>query len=164
MTIFLERMQSSTTEYLADQNFKEMAGVSNGIDTNENPTPPAIIFPGGGLFFYWQAGVVAYLQEQGYTLSNAILSGASAGALSATLAKTNVCPYDATKLALSMSAEAGIWDRPLGLQGVWGSIIYDWLDQLLPEDADEKVKWTRTSSTYPKSTCRSWPGDSTIRA
>ena len=82
----------------------------------------------------------AYLQEQGYTLSNTILSGASAGALSATLAKTNVCPYDATKLALSMSAEAGIWDRPLGLQGVWGSIIYDWLNQLLPEDAEEKVK------------------------
>ena len=39
-----------------------------------------------------------------------------------------------------MADEAGIWDRPLGLQGVWGSIIYDWLDRLLPLDAEERVK------------------------
>lgn len=48
-------------------------------------------------------------------------------------------PYDATKLALQMSDDAGVWDRPLGLQGVWGSIIYDWLDRLLPDDAGETV-------------------------
>jgi len=102
---------------------------------------PSIIFPGGGLFFYWQAGVIAHLQEQNYDIStNTLLSGASAGALSATLAKTGVSPYDATELALSMSDEAGVWDRPAGLQGVWGSIIYEWLDQLLPVDAGERVK------------------------
>jgi hypothetical protein len=38
-----------------------------------------------------------------------------------------------------MSAEAGVWDRPLGLQGVWGGIVRDWLDQLLPEDAQDRV-------------------------
>ena len=83
----------------------------------------------------------AYLQENGYNLSssNLLLAGASAGALSATLAKTNVNPYDATELALQMSDDAGVWDRPLGLQGVWGSIIYDWLDRLLPDDAGEMV-------------------------
>ena len=48
-------------------------------------------------------------------------------------------PYDATELALQMSDDAGVWDRPLGLQGVWGSIIYDWLDRLLPDDAGEMV-------------------------
>jgi len=100
---------------------------------------PGIIFPGGGLFFYWQAGVVAYLQEKGYDLPSTLLFGASAGALSATLAKTGVSPYDATELALSMSEEVGLWDRPLGLQGVWGGLICDWLDQLLPLDAEEKV-------------------------
>ena len=83
----------------------------------------------------------AYLQENGYnqSSSNLLLAGASAGALSATLAKTNVNPYDATELALQMSDDAGVWDRPLGLQGVWGSIIYDWLDRLLPDDAGEMV-------------------------
>ena len=39
-----------------------------------------------------------------------------------------------------MSDENNIWERPLGLQGVWGSIIYDWLDELLPDDADLLVK------------------------
>lgn len=84
----------------------------------------------------------AYLQEEGYNLSssNILLSGASAGALSATLAKTGVSPYDATKLALTMSDDAGIWDRPLGLQGVWGNIIRDWLDCLLPTDAVERAQ------------------------
>ena len=48
-------------------------------------------------------------------------------------------PYAATKLALQMSDDVGVWDRPLGLQGVWGSIIYDWLDRLLPADAGEMV-------------------------
>ena len=39
-----------------------------------------------------------------------------------------------------MSDDNNIWERPLGLQGVWGSIIYDWLDTLLPDDADLLVK------------------------
>ena len=72
--IFVERMQNSNTVYLTDQNnVKETAGVSYGIDaassllqTKENPTPPAIIFPGGGLFFYWQAGVVVSISKITY--------------------------------------------------------------------------------------------------
>lgn len=139
---------------------------------------PCLIFPGGGLFFYWQAGVIvrlishylpffsllqnirtcnahhlkwnalkigtkAYLQERGYDLSTTSspchLCGASAGALAATLAATEVNPYEATELALSLSEKAGVWDRPLGLQGVWGNMIYEWLDILLPDDAVERV-------------------------
>lgn len=88
----------------------------------------------------------AYLQEEGYdfssTSSTCLLSGASAGALAATLAATDVNPYDATELALSLAEEAGVWTRPLGLQGVWGSIIYEWLDTLLPEDAEKRVAET----------------------
>ena len=52
----------------------------------------------------------------------------------------NVCPLQATELALSLSEEANVWERPLGLQGVWGNLIYKWLDQLLPEDAEDRVK------------------------
>jgi len=126
--------------------FKMVNDGGNGNDdmmasSTSSKQSPSIIFPGGGLFFYWQAGVVAHLQEQNYNLAtNTLLSGASAGALSATLAKTGVSPYDATELALSMSDEAGVWERPAGLQGVCGSIIYEWLDQLLPVDAGERVK------------------------
>jgi len=108
-------------------------------DSSTSDECPRLIFPGGGLFFYWQAGVISYLQEEGYNLSNAHLAGASAGALSATLAATGVDFYEATELALSLSEEAGVWDRPLGLQGIWGDMIHTWLDELLPRNADEMV-------------------------
>ena len=117
---------------------------STSIDDDSLPTivdqsEPRLIFPGGGIFFYWQAGVISYLREEGYDLSSAHLSGASAGALSSTLAATGVDFYEATELALSMSEEAGVFTRPLGLQGIWGDIIHTWLDELLPQDANEVV-------------------------
>lgn len=104
-----------------------------------------LVFPGGGLFFYWQAGAITYLKEQGYDLGQMTASGASAGALTATLMATNVDFIRATELALQMADDAGIWDRSGGLQGIWGPIIYDWLDQLLPEDALDFVGDDRLS-------------------
>jgi len=43
---------------------------------------PTIAFPGGGIYFYWQAGAVHYLQQH-FNLRQANLIGASAGALTA---------------------------------------------------------------------------------
>ena len=114
----------------------------NSNDNNDNAANekvPHLIFPGGGLFFYWQAGAVTYLREQGYDLMQVTTSGASAGALTATLLATNVDFVQATELALQLSKENGVWDRSAGLQGIWGPIIYDWLDQLLPDNAVEMV-------------------------
>jgi predicted acylesterase/phospholipase RssA len=95
-----------------------------------------IIFPGGGIFFYWQAGVVSYLREQGYDLSSCTFSGASAGALTATLTAGEVDFYEATDLALSLAAKANVWDRSSGLQGIWGPLIFEWLDTLLPNSLE----------------------------
>lgn len=100
---------------------------------------PYLLFPGGGIFFYWQAGVVTYLREKGYKLDDIRLGGASAGALTATLTATDVDFYQATELALSLAKDAGVWDRKGGLQGIWGPMIDAWLDELLPDDAVEKV-------------------------
>lgn len=97
---------------------------------------PHLLFPGGGIMFYWMAGVVTYLREQGYDLSQVQLSGASAGALAATLTATNVDFYRATDLALQLAADAGVWDRSGGLAGIWGPLIHEWLDELLPDDDD----------------------------
>jgi len=83
--------------------------------------------------------VVTFLREQGYDLEAANLSGASAGALTASLTATDVDFYQATELALQMAADAGVWDRSGGLQGIWGPLIHDWLDELLPDDAVERV-------------------------
>ena len=65
-------------------------------------TMPVIAFPGGGIYFYWQAGAVHYLQQH-FDLSKARLVGASAGALTAALAGCGVdMPY-AAEVALKMS-------------------------------------------------------------
>ena len=85
------------------------------------------------------------MREQGYDLDSMTASGASAGALTATLMATKVDFIKATELALQMADDAGIWDRSGGLQGIWGSIIYDWLDQLLPENALDLVGKDRLS-------------------
>jgi hypothetical protein len=113
---------------------------NKSIPDSKDRQSPHLVFPGGGIFFYWQAGAVQYLREQGYDLSRVSFSGASAGALTATLTASNVDFYDATKLALDMSEEAGIWERRAGLQGIWGPIIETWLDELLPNNAVETVE------------------------
>jgi hypothetical protein len=106
---------------------------------------PHLVFPGGGIFFYWQAGVVSYLREQGYDLSSCTFSGASAGALTATLASTGVDFYKATDLALELAGDAGVWDRKGGLQGIWGPMIEEWLDELLPPTIIEETADGRLS-------------------
>jgi len=98
-----------------------------------------IAFPGGGIFFYWQIGVIQYLRDNNYNLLHTSLAGASAGALSATLTATNVNFFEATELALSLAKREDVWNRALGLQGVWGSLIYEWLDELLPNNSVELV-------------------------
>jgi len=103
------------------------------------PRTPHIIFPGGGIFFYWQAGAVSYLRENGYDLDRVTLTGASAGSLTATLTAANVDFEKATEIALRLAEEGGVWDRPLGLQGVWGAMIETWLDELLPENVLDMV-------------------------
>jgi hypothetical protein len=114
-------------------------GVGDIIVTDDKERT-RIVFPGGGIFFYWQAGAVSHLRERGYDLSETALSGASAGALAATLTATNVDFSDATRLALELAEKAGVWDRPQGLQGVWGEMIETWLDELLPENAVSMVE------------------------
>ena len=95
------------------------------------------MFPGGGIFFWWQAGVVAALAERGYDFSNSRSIGVSAGALAATLATCGADMNEAFDLAAA--ASINLFDRgPWALQGVWGGIIRQWLDDLLPEDAAER--------------------------
>ena len=68
-------------------------------------------------------------------LSRVPCSGASAGALAATLAACQCDMHVALDRALDLSADA--FERgPWGLYGIWGGIIRTWLDELLPLDAD----------------------------
>ena len=100
------------------------------------PSQPArLLFPGGGIFFWWQAGAITALSRR-IDLSTAPCCGASAGALAATLAACDVDMELALERALALSIEARAFERgPFGLYGIWGGVIRTWLDELLPADA-----------------------------
>ena len=61
--------------------------------------------------------------------------GASAGALVTTLTACSVPPERTVLSAYRLGLEYDLWERPLGLAGVWGDLLRDWLKELLPEDA-----------------------------
>jgi hypothetical protein len=109
-----------------------------------------LVFPGGGIFFYWQAGAVTYLLDKGYLDSSKTtftVCGASAGALVATLLSLSVDFRQATRLALQLAEDANVWKRPQGLQGVWGSLIEQWLDELLPNDIRNSLLYINDDGT-----------------
>lgn len=108
-----------------------------------------LVFPGGGIYFYWQAGYVSHLRERGYTFDDALMTGASAGALTATLAVNKVDFYDATDSALELAKQAGVWDRREGLQGIWGPMILEWLDELLPEEPISSSRLSILLTPFP---------------
>lgn len=83
------------------------------------------------------AGVMKYLMEQ-FDLSKVQLRGASAGGLAVTLAACGVNQDKAVRAAYRLSMENNIWERPGGLVGIWGGLVRQWLDELLPEDAAER--------------------------
>ncbi|KAK9859302.1 hypothetical protein WJX84_000662 [Apatococcus fuscideae] len=89
---------------------------------------------GGGIFFFWQQGVAQYLQEH-FEMQSVPLIGASAGALVATLAACSVDSETALQCAYRLALENDLFERPLGLAGIWGKLIVAWLDELLPPDA-----------------------------
>jgi hypothetical protein len=134
--------QDSSTSSLHGSllNYNSVIELESSADVAKSKPAPHIAIPGGGIYFYWQAGVITFLREQSYDLSQCTYTGASAGALTATLGIANVDFYDATKLALSLAEDAGVWDRKGGLQGIWGPMIEEWLQALIPSSSVDNLK------------------------
>lgn len=80
------------------------------------------------------AGVIKYLQQH-YDLTKVDMVGASAGALMVTLAVCNVDPDTAVQKAYEIAKERDIWGRRFGLAGIWGDLVRQWMDDLLPSNA-----------------------------
>ena len=96
---------------------------------------PGILYPGSGIFFWWQAGATSALAAK-FDLSRAQFAGTSGGALAATLAACGCRTADALEVAAALCREAGVFERgPWALRGVWGPIVRAWLGKLLPADA-----------------------------
>lgn len=81
-------------------------------------------------------GVIKYLQQH-YDLTKVDMVGASAGALMVTLAICHVDPDCAVQRAYDIAKERDIWGRRFGLAGIWGDLVRQWLDDLLPSNAAE---------------------------
>jgi predicted acylesterase/phospholipase RssA len=64
--------------------------------------------------------------------------GSSAGALLSILAACQVDVTRAVTLAHELCVRYKVLQRPLGLAGVWGGLVREWLRELLPADAAEK--------------------------
>lgn len=96
--------------------------------------PRLICFPGQGMLFWWQQGAINAL-EQHVDLTRASVSGASAGACTAVLTACGVRGDVALACAEDLAQRRGLFQRPLGLAGVWGGLVRRWLCELLPHDA-----------------------------
>jgi predicted acylesterase/phospholipase RssA len=68
------------------------------------------------------------------------LRGASAGALAAALGACEVDAGLAFEKAYDLARQHGAFDRPLGLVGVWGGMVRTWLEDILPEDAADRLR------------------------
>lgn len=97
---------------------------------------PILSIAGGGRYFFWYLGVMKYLLEY-FDLTKVTLIGASAGGLVAVLSACNVNLDRAVREAYRLSVENDVFTRPAGLAGIWGEIIRAWLENLLPENAEE---------------------------
>jgi hypothetical protein len=102
----------------------------------ESPTRPILGVAGGGVFFFWEVGVLKYLQEK-FWVQEMNLIGVSAGALASVLVACQVDLDRAVRRAYDISVEQDLFNRPGGLQGIWGKILREWLEDLLPENAHE---------------------------
>lgn len=86
-----------------------------------------------------QLGVLKYLQTH-FDLSRVHFRGASAGGLIATLACCGVDLDLAVEEAYNLSLQNCLFERPLGLIGIWGDLIRYWLHILLPSDAHKMCR------------------------
>ncbi len=68
------------------------------------------------------SGALKFLAEQ-FDLTRVPMVGASAGSMAAVLAACGVSADTTLQTAYEMSLKHNIWERPLGLLGIWGSLI-----------------------------------------
>lgn len=97
-----------------------------------------------GIFFFWQLGVLSYLDRQ-YDLSRISMTGASSGAVAVACTAANVEFADFVQMTITKCDEINLWERKLGVIGVLGQITKDTLERMLPEDSHEKLNESNVS-------------------
>jgi len=89
-----------------------------------------LIFPGGGVFFWWQAGTIQALKEA-MDLKNGdfCMSGASAGSISSVMAACGTDLHAAMRAALHLPKKSKVYSHAF--------LIEKWLHEILPANCHE---------------------------
>lgn len=90
-----------------------------------------VCVPGAAANVYWQMGAMDCLLETGLLDT---VRAASAGAIAASLALCGVRSPRAIARAYEISDLYGVDLNPFGVVGTWGTMIRDWLNDVLPDD------------------------------
>eukprot|EP00884_Botryococcus_braunii_P003557 jgi/Botrbrau1/13201/Bobra.0351s0014.2 len=109
-------------------------GCSPGIRGCGPQHLPVIVGTAGGIYCFWQLGVFEGLKRH-WNLSQCSFVGASSGGLVSALAACDVSCEEAMTHAFRLASRRDVFNRRLGLLGIWGSIVRQWLEDLLPQDA-----------------------------
>ena len=119
---------------------RTISGFELGSQKSFTPPTPykAMYFSGAGIYFWWQAGCARYIQEHcDYTRMSVI--GASAGSISAALLLSNTDFTKALDVAMAIGKKAGVYERKGGLAGIWGALLKEWLEEIIPDDVTEEM-------------------------
>jgi predicted acylesterase/phospholipase RssA len=96
----------------------------------------AVVWRGGGIYFWWYAGVCQQLREEGVDLGRLHHVGCSAGAIAAVLAASGVDFNRAWTVALAhLERNGALQNGAKACAGIWGDILRAFLDEVLPPDA-----------------------------
>lgn len=109
--------------------------------TVDTPIVEGIKFTGGGIYFWYQAGCIKYLLSSGRKLKDDVkIIGSSAGSLSATLLTLNCSIDEAAEFAINQAKREKLFENPLGLAGVWGALVEEWLQNLIGEKSNSIIQ------------------------
>lgn len=111
---------------------------SSPFPRNSTKTPRAIYFTGGGNFYYWQCGAAMYLKDT-FDMTDDSLSmiGASAGSITATLLKLDADFNRSIDHAIELAEKSRLYERKAELALVWGPLIRQWLQEVLPDSIEQ---------------------------
>ncbi len=97
---------------------------------------PIVSVAGGGVFFFWQIGAMKAILEERNDRPT-MYAGGSSGALACALALCNVPCDRIIDTTERIVRNKKVRKRKFGLFGVWGKVVNEWREELLPENAAE---------------------------
>mmetsp|Transcript_15297 Transcript_15297/g.20961 ORF Transcript_15297/g.20961 Transcript_15297/m.20961 type:complete len:315 (-) Transcript_15297:1840-2784(-) len=102
---------------------------------SENVKPSCVYFSGAGIYFWWQMGAAKYMKENcsPELFTSTPILGASAGSITASLLLTNADLESIPDCAIKIAEEWKLYTRKTGLAGVWGGMLKQWLEMVIPE-------------------------------